>query len=173
MSCRTGEFRDVLDSRILSKRADSRFGGGEAWGLRDKFEKGLEGRFEVWRADLRSWGQIWGLELRSWFELLRVKLRSEWPNLRAQRAEIRPETADLRLRWPRGRQRDGRTSKNSRVLQDIGPLGPLPKKHINAIDEMFGCPQDSKKVSQVYHWCFLNDLMDMQPDCYLADILLF
>ena len=57
--------------------------------------------------------------------------------MRAQRAKIRPETADLRLRWPRGGGRTegrkdvrtyGRLEIPPCVLQDIGPLGPLPKK---------------------------------------------
>ena len=49
---------------------------------------------------------------------------------------------------------------------------PLQKR-INAIDEVHYCPQDSKKVSHVSQWCFLNDLMDIEPDSNLADILLF
>ena len=37
----------------------------------------------------------------------------------------------------------------------------------------FDVHKTQKKVSQVFHGCFLNDLMDMQPNCFLADILLF
>ena len=76
-------------------------------------------------------------------------MRSERANLMAQGAKIRPETAELRLRWPRGGdgrtegRKDGRTEgrKDGRleippcVLQDIGPLGPLPKK----MAEFFEC----------------------------------
>ena len=47
------------------------------------------------------------------------------------------------------------------------------KKRINAINETFWCSQNLKKVLHMSHWCFLNDLMDMQPDSNLADILLF
>ena len=67
-----------------------------------------------------------------------AKLRSERANLRAQRVKIRPESADLRLQWPRGGdgrtegrkdgRKDGRLEIPPCVLQDIGPLGPLPKK---------------------------------------------
>ena len=63
----------------------------EAWrtNLRpEEFIVGLKGRFEVWMADLRA--DMGSGELR-------VKLKSEMSNLRAQRAKIRPETADLRL----------------------------------------------------------------------------
>ena len=60
---------------------------------------------------------------------------SERANLRAQRAKIRPETADLRLQWPKGgdgrteRRKDRRLKIPPCVLQDIGPLRPLPKNH--------------------------------------------
>ena len=47
------------------------------------------------------------------------------------------------------------------------------KKRINAIDEIYWCPQDSKKVSHTSQWSFLNDVMDIKPDSNLADILLF
>ena len=52
---------------------------------------------------------------------------SERANLRAQRAKIRPETADLRLRWPKGGGRkdgktEGRTSRNSPLC----PTGQWP-----------------------------------------------
>ena len=66
--------------------------------------EGLEGRFEVWRARLRP-----------------------------GRANLRPGRANLRPRWSTGGGRtegrkDGRLKIPPCVLQDIGPLGPLPKK---------------------------------------------
>ena len=55
--------------------------------------------------------------------------------MRAQRAKIRPETADLRLRWPRGGDGGRKDRQTDRCLkippcfqQDISPLGPLPEK---------------------------------------------
>ena len=52
---------------------------------------------------------------------------SERANLRAQRAKIRPETADLRLQWPKGggrkdRKMEGQTSRNSPLC----PTGHRP-----------------------------------------------
>ena len=60
--------------------------------------------------------------------------RAIQPILMAQRAKIRPKRA--KLRPPMAKGGDGRTEgrKDGRleippcVLQDIGPLGPLPKK---------------------------------------------
>ena len=50
--------------------------------------------------------------------------------MRAQRARIRLESADLKPQWLKGgdRQRDGHFKIPPFVLQYIGPLGPLPKK---------------------------------------------
>ena len=47
------------------------------------------------------------------------------------------------------------------------------QKHISSINEIHWYQQDLKKVSYVSHWCFLNDLMDIEPDSNLADKLLF
>ena len=86
-------------------------------------------------------------------------MRSEGANLSAQRAKIRPETADLRLQWPGGGTEgrpDGHLEIPPCVLQDIGPLGSLPKKAgykdtqvacgwamINRLDQALGQA----------HWC--------------------
>ena len=56
--------------------------------------------------------------------------------MRPGRANLRPGRANLRPRWSTGGGTEGRTEgqKDGRlkippcVLQDIGPLGPLPKK---------------------------------------------
>ena len=70
--------------------------------------------------------------------VLRAKLRSAKANSRVQRAKIKPESADFRPQWPMGGQKDGQTEGwmegcleiHPFVLQDIVPLGPLPKKGI-------------------------------------------
>ena len=73
--------------------------------------------------------------------VLRAKLRSAKANSRVQRAKISPESADFRPQWPMGGtegRTDGRTDGRTEgrleihpfVLQDIVPLGPLPKKGI-------------------------------------------
>ena len=49
---------------------------------------------------------------------------------------------------------------------------PLQKR-FSLINEIHWCPQDSEQGSHVSHWCFMNDLMDIEPDCNLADKLLF
>ena len=51
---------------------------------------------------------------------MRAKLRVGRANLRAGRANLRPMGGD--------RRKDGRMEIPPCVLQDIGPLGPLPKK---------------------------------------------
>ena len=73
--------------------------------------EGLEGRFEVWRADLGLRGQIWSLEGR--FVAWRAKLRPWWPT----RGDGRKDG------W-----KDGLLEIPPWVLQDISPLEPLPKK---------------------------------------------
>ena len=67
----------------------------------------------------------------------RLDLRPERPDLRPERPDLRPERLDLspgRLEKLRrgGVRTDGRTYVifSPCVLQDIGPLGPLPKKRI-------------------------------------------
>ena len=47
------------------------------------------------------------------------------------------------------------------------------KKCISSINEINSCPQDSKQVLHVSHWCFLNDMRDIEPDSNLAHKLLF
>ena len=37
------------------------------------------------------------------------------------------------------------------------------QKCISSINEIYWCPQDSKKVSHLCHWCFLNGLMILIP----------
>ena len=57
--------------------------------------------------------------------------RAIQPILMAQRAKIRPKRAKLRPPMAKGGtegRKDGRMEIHPRVLQDIGPLGPLPKK---------------------------------------------
>ena len=66
----------------------------------------------------------------------RLDLRPERPDLRPERLDLRPERLDLRPerleKLRRGGRTDGRTDGRKEihpcVLQDIGPLGPLPKK---------------------------------------------
>ena len=64
----------------------------------------------------------------------RAKLRPGRASLRAWRAKIRPGRADIGPGWPAGGdvrtegRTDGRLEIPPCVLQDIGPLGPLPKK---------------------------------------------
>ena len=61
---------------------------------------------------------------------------SERVNLRAQRAKIRPKTADLRLRWPKGGGwKDGKmeaqTSQNSPLcLTGHRPFGAAAQKSL-------------------------------------------
>ena len=68
----------------------------------------------------------------------RPDLRPERPDLRPERPDMRPERPDMRPerleKLPRGGnvrtdgRTDGRLEITPCVLQDIGPLGPLPKK---------------------------------------------
>ena len=56
---------------------------------------------------------------------------SERANLRAQRAKIRPETADLRLRWPKGGdgktdgRKDGWKERRAEGQMDISKFPPV------------------------------------------------
>ena len=58
--------------------------------------------------------------------------RAIQPILMAQRAKIRPERAPMAKGGGKDGRKDGRTDGRLEippcVLQDIGPLGPLPKK---------------------------------------------
>ena len=66
-----------------------------------------------------------------------------------------PETADLRLRWTKGGDERTERRKNRRleippcVLQDISPLGPLPKKKEEKIPHM--C--ESIGHQPLWGWC--------------------
>ena len=98
--------------------------------------------------------------------------------MRSERAKIRPETADLRLRWPRGveaqidgqtdgqtdgwtdRRTDGQTDRRTNrrlkippyVLQDNSPLGPLPKKVNTLSDRWTDGLTDGRMIGKMDRW---------------------
>ena len=101
MSCRTqGRISKCLEGAYfrlymtnLGWKAELRL-GEQIWGL--------EGKFEVWRADLKanwsSGAQIWGLEVKFWARgwlIWSLEGRFE-----AWRAKLRAGRANLRLWWP-------------------------------------------------------------------------
>ena len=124
---RAGEFWDVLrhiwsrDGKILSKRANLRFvqlklqsNRKASFSLENKNIKPSKQRWRSLKkegASLRLRGQFWGL--KSLFE--------------AWRAEVwRSDLSSQGVNWGLKGRID--ISKFPCVLQDIGPLGPLPKE---------------------------------------------
>ena len=63
------------------------------------------------------------------------KHKTSPPNLKsALQALILPSIPQICLQWPKLAPQDGRTSRNPPcVLQDIGPLGPLPCSHSTSL----------------------------------------
>ena len=64
---------------------------------------------------------------------MKAKLRPERANLKPRRANLNPRRANLMLTGGTDGRTDGRTDRRLEippcVLQDIGPLEPLPKKN--------------------------------------------
>ena len=127
----------------------------EGWRVELRFGEqiwGLEGWFWTWRADLRSGGQIWGLtgrfEAGSWFKAKRANLWSGGLSYGSGGVIL-----GLDGQWGGVRWKDRRW-EIPHVLQDINPLGPLPKKETVNTHNLFG---------------FINDI-SITPTCTGAGI---
>ena len=79
----------------------------------------------------------------------KLNLRPERPGLRPERPVLRPERLDLRPERLEKHQRGGRTyyqmdvMVHPCVLQDIGPLGPLPKINNSSKDRTWSAVPDA------------------------------